>query len=99
MSRGTEVSPLAAGAGAKDTLRKEEKKQVKRKQLWPFLHVSSGVHHISTSQVSAHLATLCSYIYVCVYVKNRQISCTSLPCLGVRAHLPTHSFHRGWSRK
>lgn len=22
-----------------------------------------------------------------------------LPCLGVRARLPTHSFHRGWSRK
>lgn len=34
-----------------------------------------------------------------IYVRNRQISCTSLPCLGVRAHLPIHSFHRGWSRK
>lgn len=32
----------AAGAGAKDTLRKEEKKQLKRKELRSFLHVSSG---------------------------------------------------------
>lgn len=63
------MSPLAAGgtfnaagAGEKDSLRKEEKKQVKRKQLRSFLHVSSGLHHLSTPEVGAHLATLCSYI-------------------------------------
>lgn len=54
---------LAAGdmcgagvAGAEDRQREEGKKQGKRKQLGPFLHVPGELHHLSAPRRSAHLA-------------------------------------------
>ena len=62
MRGGTAVAPLAAGdtcmagmVGAEDRQREERKKQVKKKQLRPFLHVPGGLHHLSAPQASAHL--------------------------------------------
>lgn len=65
MPGGTAVAPLALAAGdtygtgvaGKGTGRgKKGKKEVKTKQLRPFLHVPGGLHHLSAPWASAHLA-------------------------------------------
>lgn len=47
----------AGVAGAENRQREEGKKQVKRKQLRPFLHVPGELHHLSAPWTSAHLAS------------------------------------------
>lgn len=84
-----------------DTLRKEEKKTGKKETaqvLSSCLSWAASPIHTPGECTPGLTLLLYTYTYICVCVKKRQISCMSLPCLGVK-DLPIHSFHRAWSRE
>lgn len=108
MPGGTAVAPLALAAGdmcgagvagAEGGQREEGKKQVKRKQLRPFLSVPGGLHchHLPAPWASAHPALPAIPALLLRQIKANLLHTPALPA-GKSTCTNTQSFQGGWGR-